>query len=165
MECTLGKTIQLKNFGITLYHEVLSVGAEGAKMVEYFVIRPASNNWESRIYEFTDMFSFIKLLLKEDRKDALLMYLYNLEIINTIPDMCYHNAVMIQSVYASNPLLLEEGYDDGSSSHAAMAECEKSLRETWVAAYKREREELDRIASDVGDDDMDIAADVAAQMF
>lgn len=165
MECTLGKTIQLKNFGLTLYHEVLSVETEGTKMVEYFVIRPASNNWESKIYEFTDMFSFIKLLLKEDMTEALLMILYNLEIIHTMPDMCYHNAVMIQSVYASNPMLLEKDYDDGMNSHAAMAECEKNLRETWIAAYKREREELDRIASDVGDDDMDIAVDVAAQMF
>lgn len=165
MECTLGKTIQLKNFGVTLYHEVLSVEAEGTKMVEYFAIRPASGNWESRIYEFTDMFSFIKLLLKEDMTEALLMILYNLEIIHTMPDMCYHNAVMIQSVYASNPSLLEEDYDDGMNSHAAMAECEKNLRETWIAAYKREREELDKIACDVGDDDMDIAADVAAQMF
>lgn len=164
MECLLGKTIQLNNFGITLYQELLTMGSDGPTMIQYFVIRPASNEWESKIYEFNPLFTFIKLLLKEDNIDAVKMILYNMQFIHTLPDMCYHNAVMIQSTYASNPKLLEEGYDDGKVSHAKMEESWQSLREIWIKSYQREFELYEK-QKDAISEDMDTGADIASQMF
>lgn len=164
MECVLGKTNQLKNFGVTLYQELLAIDADGAKMVQYFVIRPASNDWESKIYEFNPLFSFIKLLIEEDRNEALYTMLCNMQVMHTLPDMCYHHAVLLQSVYATDPGLLEEGYDNGIQSHAKMVEAEKELREIWISAHRRESEQYDK-GKEVVSEDMDAGADITSQMF